>query len=121
MQQEKAIRSYEIYFDIISTDTDILKAKYSAAHKKIEQASGPLCNWCIIDGFKKMTLEIKKKVNLLHYFVADHVTLIQCKRCSLVTQDYILPVHQHFDCDDRKAKQVFASNPTKKIFRRFFP
>ena len=69
LQQEKTVRAYEIFFDILNTDYKNKKNK-----SLITQASGPTCG-CIIDGFKKMTGEMKCKINLCHLIVAGHIPL----------------------------------------------
>ena len=59
LQQEKAVRSYEIYSDITHTLSDEVTSKIQSFFSK---ASCPPCG-CIVDGFKKMTGRMKFKIN----------------------------------------------------------
>ena len=67
LQQEKAMRMAEIYSDINHTDKETIAQVQSF----MAQASCPPCG-CIVDGFKKMSGQMKYKLHLCHGMVADH-------------------------------------------------
>ena len=87
--QEKSFRVNEIYTNIQCAYTDIERLD---TQNVIALTSGPVCG-CIVDGFKKMTGEMKYRINVGHFVVADHMPLFSCRKCKVVTQECYERIH----------------------------